>query len=197
MKNITKSALFLTLICFFITSCSSTSTTKSLLTKEMSLNLEGKTLIVYRILAGQTWSRLDNHYGTKKALLYNFKGPTFTIYDNYNIHVIEPGTYTLDYLCIGCLVHGVEVNNIGKYELVTFNAKPGEIIYVGDIDFSYKHTGLISAEIQAKIINNYEDAKVYLSRERPDINSNILKKELAVIKPEMQYKYVISTSIGF
>lgn len=102
MKNIIKSALFLIIICCSVTACGP-ATRESILTKEMPVNQSDKTMVIYKNLSNQFWVRLDNNYGTKNKLIYSFKGAMRTgVYNNYHIHMVEPGTYALEYLIACC-----------------------------------------------------------------------------------------------
>lgn len=65
-------------------------------------------------------------------------------------------------------------------------AKPGEIIYIGDVEFYAYPKGLFAGcAFEAEVKDEFTDAKAYLAKERPDINPNLLKKELVTIKPEV------------
>ncbi len=188
MKNFIKSALFL-IICCFITACGP-STRDSLITKTTSIPQADKTMVIFSNHNNELWVRLDDNYGKKDELLYRFRG-TFSkgIFNSYHIHMLEPGTYALEHLITSFGGLGVEFEHLGKNRLVTFVAKPGEIIYVGDIKFYADTKGLFSGfTLEAKLEDKFDDAKAYLTRERPDINPNLLKKELVTIKPELLKK---------
>lgn len=188
MKNIIKSTFFLILICYVVTSCGS-SARKTLISKETVIPQPNKTIIVFNNYTRQLWARMDDNYGKKNESIYEFKGKRSTGFSGYNIYILDPGRYTLEELYYNLATVSIaEIKHLGKKELLTFVAKPGEIIYIGDIKYDIYADGLFGWRFEAKINDNFADAKAYLSKEHPEINPNLLKKELVTIKPNILKK---------
>lgn len=188
MKNIIKSALLCLVICCAVTACGP-SIRKSLITKELPIIQPDKTMIVFEGHNHQLWARLDNNYGKKDESIYDFGGSWDTSYRGYHIHMLEPGDYALELVYFYFGGFSIELDHLGKNKFLSFVAKPGEIIYIGDIKFYPHPKGRFSGwEFKAEVKDEFVKAKAYLAKERPDINPNLLKKELVTIKPEVLKK---------
>jgi hypothetical protein len=173
-------------MCCVLASCG-VSTKKSFITREDPID-PNKTIVVGRPRG--IWSKLDENYGTGNELRYDFKATVLTGLNGQHVHMIEPGTYTLEYIEF---FHSPSIKSVfdklGKQKLATFEVKPGEVIYTGTVKPDlYEKSWHSSWELHLKVIDDFEKAKAVLMKERPDISVNLLKKRLMTIRPDVQAK---------
>ena len=147
---------------------------------ELEMNdrsLAEKAIVVARIHAPHTnmvlgetdsvvcsvWQNTDN-----SELKYNFYVPGALSYfqpADLQEHMIVPGTYALK--SMRYKIYGTEYDlSFSKNTKITFTAKPGEVVYLGDIEIVNPKGG----EYSLKVADNFEAAEKQLKRDLPGLN---------------------------
>lgn len=118
------------------------------------------------------WQKIDQSKSEDNKILYNLgREGLFSDWNTNAIHdhMVEPGTYFLKKMTYerGNYHHTI---TLPQAEML-FKAKPGEVIYIGDIKV-IESEGRASVEIE----DHYDDAVKYFKESRPEINKPVQKR---------------------
>ncbi|MBN8828214.1 MAG: hypothetical protein J0H68_05860 [Sphingobacteriia bacterium] len=158
-----------------------------------------KSILIFRAnLKSKNWltfitnkSYNNDIYLRWKKIQNNEKKFFITDSGEFAIYMIEPGDYALEHFhgtASGMTIStGFPTTNYFAY----FKINPKEILYCGDLIFDYNNTNIIAKGITLK--DNFNEAKDFLLRKRPDI-APLLKKRLLEFNEDIKLAKSIESS---
>lgn len=93
---------------------------------------------------------------------------------NYEILALEPGHYSF----LFAKNYGFAYRKKSKEDLVSFNVQPGEVVYLGELNFNIKDSMRIYKAIN--VIDNYDFVKSDLNNYFPELTPKLQKRLLKI-----------------
>lgn len=107
--------------------------------------------------------------------------------DEFEVYFVPPGTYSLDSATadMGCFMGACTKRTATKlHNLATFQVRPGEVVYVGDL--AVLPYGQVRYSLN--VLDNYSIAKRYFKERYPDIGLEPVKRLIRFL-PGVQGAY--------